>query len=115
MCRVTRRHYCFFSFVCRVISLLESGDVAPPLRQVLVSKVVGATLGQPNGSIHLNGTKVEIILSTLNLDLYEVNQSSAICAYWNVSTQEWSFDGCELVGINGKITRPATGQNISCS
>jgi hypothetical protein len=41
-----------------------------PVRQVLVSKVVGASLGQPNGSsIYLADDQAEILLSTLNLDV----------------------------------------------
>ena len=87
-----------------MISLLESDNASLPLRQVLVSKVIGATIGQPDESIQLNGSKVEILLSTLNLDHYEVNQSSAKCVYWDVSMQEWASDGCELVKITGKIT-----------
>lgn len=47
-----------------------------PVRQVLVSKVVGASLGQPNGSsIHLADDQAEILLSTLNLDVYDVDRS----------------------------------------
>ncbi|XP_046446417.1 adhesion G protein-coupled receptor L3-like [Daphnia pulex] len=73
-----------------------------PVRQVLVSKVVGASLGQPNGSsIHLADDQAEILLSTLNLDVYDVDEKSVRCAYWNVSTQDWSFDGC-VVATNNK-------------
>jgi hypothetical protein len=69
-----------------------------PVRQVLVSKVVGASLGQPNGtSIHLTENKAEILLNTLKLDVYDVDEKSVRCAYWNVSNQDWSFDGCEVV------------------
>ena len=98
-------HEMLLSFLLpRDCSLLrKTGYVEQPLRQVLVSKVVGSTIGQPNGSIHLKGDKVEILLSTLNLDLYDVDELSAKCVYWDVSTQEWSTDGCELVSTNGKI------------
>ena len=86
--------------------------MVPPLRQVLVSRVIGATIGQSSGSIQLNGSKVEILLSTLNLDRYEVNQSSATCVYWDVSIQEWSSDGCELLDTNGRIYWHAIVQKV---
>lgn len=92
-------HYHFFLVAPRLFK--EQNGTTGPLRQILVSKVIGATLG--NGSINLNGGKVEILLSTLNLDLYDVDRSSAKCAYWDVSKQDWSFDGCELVPTNGSI------------
>lgn len=68
----------------------------------MVSKVLGATLGQPNGSIHFVDGKVEILLSTLNLDRYEVNKTTATCVFWDTLTQEWSSDGCEVVETNGE-------------
>jgi hypothetical protein len=66
-----------------------------------VSKVLGATLGQPNGTVHFVDGKVEILLSTLNPDLYEVNETSATCVYWDVLMEDWSSDGCEMVASNG--------------
>ncbi|XP_032778359.2 adhesion G protein-coupled receptor L3 [Daphnia magna] len=80
----------------------ENRTNSDPIKQVVVSKVMGATLGEPNGHIHFVDGKVEILLSTLNLNLYEVDRTSARCAYWNVSTQDWSFDGCEVVETNDK-------------
>jgi hypothetical protein len=83
-----------------------------PVRQVLVSKVVGASLGQPNGSsIHLADDQAEILLSTLNLDVYDVDEKSVRCAYWNVSTQDWSFDGC-VVATNSKSVISTTRWSI---
>ena len=81
----------------------------------MVSKVLGATLGQPNGSIQFVDGKVEILLSTLNLDLYEVNETSATCVFWNTSTEDWSSDGCEVVVTNGEYPNPLTNQFESVS
>nr|CAH0106133.1 unnamed protein product [Daphnia galeata] len=47
-----------------------------------------------------DGEFVEILLSTLNLDLYEVNETSATCVFWDSSTEDWSSDGCEKVVTN---------------
>lgn len=92
---------CIQSYVSQLFE--ENRTNSDPIKQVVVSKVMGATLGEPNGHIHFVDGKVEILLSTLNLNLYEVDRTSARCAYWNVSTQDWSFDGCEVVETNGKI------------
>ena len=90
-----------FKFAYRQLSETIESE---PVKQVLVSKVVGASLGQPNGTtIHLTDDKAEILLNTLNLDVYDVDEMSVKCAYWNVSTQDWSFDGCEVV-TNSKIS-----------
>ncbi|XP_057372837.1 adhesion G protein-coupled receptor L3-like isoform X2 [Daphnia carinata] len=75
----------------------ENQTALVPIRQVVVSRAIGATIGEPNGSIYFVDGKVEILLSTLNRNLYEVNATSATCAYWNTSTQDWSFDGCEVI------------------
>ncbi|XP_046446437.1 adhesion G protein-coupled receptor L3-like [Daphnia pulex] len=80
----------------------ENETTFEPIGQVVVSKVLGATLGQPNGSIHFVDGKVEILLSTLNLDRYEVNKTTATCVFWDTLTQEWSSDGCEVVETNDK-------------
>jgi hypothetical protein len=80
-----------------------------------VSKVLGATLGQPNGSIQFVDGKVEILLSTLNLDLYEVNETSATCVFWNTSTEDWSSDGCEVVVTNGEYPNLLTNEFESVS
>ena len=81
----------------------------------MVSKVLGATLGQPNGSIQFVDGKVEILLSTLNLDLYEVNETSATCVFWNTSTEDWSSDGCEVVVTNGEYPNLLTNEFESVS
>ena len=82
----------------------------------MVSKVLGATLGQPNGSIQFDdGEFVEILLSTLNLDLYEVNETSATCVFWNTSTEDWSSDGCEVVVTNGEYPNLLTNEFESVS
>ena len=82
---------------------MENQTTPEPIGQVLVSKVLGATLGEPNGSIHFVKGKVEILLSTLNLNQYEVNDTTATCVYWDTLTQEWSSEGCELVDTNGQF------------
>ncbi|KAI9565575.1 hypothetical protein GHT06_009367 [Daphnia sinensis] len=78
----------------------ENPTNSEPIKQVVVSKVMGATLGEPNEHVHFFNGNVEILLSTLNLNLYQVDPVSARCAYWNVSTQDWSFDGCQVVETN---------------
>ncbi|KAI9565576.1 hypothetical protein GHT06_009368 [Daphnia sinensis] len=83
----------------------ENQTVSVPISQVVVSNAMGATIGEPNGSIQFVDGKVEILLSTLNRNLYEVNATSATCAYWNVSMQDWAFDGCELIYANDESTR----------
>ena len=80
-----------------------------------MSKVLGATLGQPNGSIQFVDGKVEILLSTLNLDLYEVDETSATCVFWDTSTEDWSSDGCEVLVTNGEYPNPLTNQFESVS
>lgn len=86
--------------------LFEENQTVPvPIRQVVVSKAMGATIGESNGSIQFVDGKVEILLSTLNRNLYEVNATSATCAYWNASLQDWSFDGCEVIYANDESTR----------
>ena len=84
----------------------ENQTALEPIGQVVVSKVLGATLGQPDESIHFVDGKVEILLSTLNLDLYEVNETSATCVFWDPSTEDWSSDGCEVVVTNGDYSNP---------
>jgi len=81
---------------------VENQTTPEPIGQVVVSKVLGATLGQPNGSVQFVNGMVEILLSTLNLDRYEVNKATATCVYWDTLTQDWSTEGCEVVVTNGE-------------
>ena len=104
-------------FLCFNSLLFEENQTSSfePIGQVLVSKVLGATLGQPNGSIQFVDGKVEILLSTLNLDLYEVDETSATCVFWDTSTEDWSSDGCEVLVTNGEYPNPLTNQFESVS
>lgn len=71
-----------------------------------MSRMLGATLGQPNQSVQFNNGKVEILLSTIDFDVYDVDQTSAKCAYWSSSEKTWAFDGCEVVPTKGKLIIP---------
>lgn len=91
-----------FCFPCRQWEEDENATVKP-IRQAVVSRILGSTLGQSNQSVQFIEGKVEILLSTVGLNRYDVNKSSAQCAYWNTSEKDWAFDGCEKIPTKGKL------------
>lgn len=87
-----------FNTFCRELS---NGTWIKPLRQVLVSKVMGATLGKPGESLQLTG-KVELFFY-VQQPLYDLNRSSASCVFWKSQSLEWSTDGCEVIPSLGNF------------
>lgn len=66
---------------------------------MLVSKVMGATIGNPGKSLQLI-SKVDLFFSVSQFS-FELNKSSASCVFWDTQSHGWSTDGCEVIPSRG--------------
>ena len=76
------------------------GTAPKPLERVVVTNVLGASLCQQYETTQPIDDKIEIFFSR-EKGRYEADKSSAKCVYWDITTRDWSSDGCQVMSNNG--------------
>jgi hypothetical protein len=80
-----------------------SADVSNYTESLVNSVVLGATLYEEGKRVVKFEDNVEFIMDfRFNVTGDNYNLTAPVCSYWEVTTNEWSTDGCELLRSNNE-------------